>query len=53
LALSASASVDLLIYQSRLIHYTLEPNPTTEDDQNALPQKLSLAFSTADVVILG
>jgi hypothetical protein len=36
-----------------LIEYTLEPNPDAEDDKNAPPQKLALAFSTADVVILG
>jgi hypothetical protein len=38
---------------SQLIHYTLAPNPDAEDDKNAPPQKLALAFSTADVVILG
>ena len=37
---------------SQLIHYTLEPNPDHDTDDNA-PQKLALAFSTADVVILG
>ena len=36
-----------------MIHYTLEPNPDAEDDKNAPAQKLALAFSTADVVILG
>jgi hypothetical protein len=36
---------------SQLIDYTLEPNP--DADKNAPPQKLTLAFSTADVVILG
>jgi hypothetical protein len=38
---------------SQLIEYTLEPNPDAEDDKNEPPQKLTLAFSTADVVILG
>jgi hypothetical protein len=36
---------------------TLEPNPVAEDDNGgraqAPPQKLALAFSTADVVVLG
>ena len=40
-------------HASQLIEYTLEPNPDAEDDKNAPPQKLALAFSTADVVILG
>jgi hypothetical protein len=40
-------------HTSQLIDYTLEPNPYAEDDKNAPPQKLALAFSTADVVILG
>jgi hypothetical protein len=40
-------------HTSQLIEYTLEPNPDAEDDNNAPPQKLALAFSTADVVILG
>jgi hypothetical protein len=40
-------------HTSQLIDYTLEPNPHAEDDKNAPPQKLALAFSTADVVILG
>lgn len=38
---------------SQLIEYKLQPNPDAEDDKNAPPQKLALAFSTADVVILG
>jgi hypothetical protein len=29
------------------------PSPDAEDDKNAPPQKLALAFSTADVVVLG
>ena len=40
-------------HTSQLIEYTLEPNPDAEDDKNAPPQKLALAFSTADVVVLG
>jgi hypothetical protein len=36
-----------------LIEYTLEPNPQNEDDKDAPPQRLSLVFATADVVILG
>jgi hypothetical protein len=40
-------------HTSQLIEYTLEQNPDAEDDKNEPPQKLSLAFSTADVVILG
>ena len=38
---------------SQLIHYSLGENPDAEDDKNKPPQKLTLAFSTADVVILG
>ena len=40
-------------HSSQLIEYTLEPNPDAEDDKNEPPQKLALAFSTADVVVLG
>jgi hypothetical protein len=40
-------------HSSQLIEYTLEPNSHAEDDKNEPPQKLSLASSTADVVILG
>src|ERR1700690_864733 len=40
-------------HTSQLIDYTLEPNPDTENNKNASPEKLALAFSTADVVILG
>ena len=36
-----------------MIHYSLGQNPDVEDDKNEPPQKLVLAFSTADVVILG
>ena len=38
---------------SQLIHYRLDPNPDAGDDKDAPPQKLTLAFSNADVVILG
>jgi hypothetical protein len=38
---------------SQLIAYALESNPDASDNKDAPPQKLSLAFSTADVVILG
>jgi len=40
-------------HTSQLIDYTLEPNPDAGEDKNAPPQELALAFSTADVVILG
>ena len=40
-------------HTSQLIEYSLEPNPDAGDDKNAPPQKFALAFSTADVVILG
>jgi hypothetical protein len=40
-------------HTSQLIDYTLEPNPDAGDNKNAPPQKLALAFSTADVVLLG
>ncbi len=35
------------------MEFTLEPNPDAGDDKNAPRQKLALAFSTVDVVILG
>jgi hypothetical protein len=38
---------------SQLIDYTLEPNLDGEDNKDVPPQKLAVAFSTADVVILG
>src|SRR5208283_5424247 len=38
---------------SQLIEYTLEPNPDAADDKDIPPQRLALAFSTADVVLLG
>ena len=44
-------------HSSQLIEFTLEPNPDAKDDNGgraqAPPQKLTLAFSTADVVVLG
>jgi hypothetical protein len=40
-------------HTSQLIQYTLEPNPDAGEDETAPPQKLAIAFSTADVVILG
>jgi hypothetical protein len=40
-------------HTSQLIDYTLEPNRDAGEDKNDPPQKLALAFSTADVVILG
>jgi hypothetical protein len=40
-------------HTGQLIDYTLGPNPDARDDKHAPPQKLVLAFSTADVVILG
>jgi hypothetical protein len=38
---------------SQLIAFSLDPNPDAGDDKNQPPQKLSLTFSTADVVVLG
>jgi hypothetical protein len=40
-------------HTSQLIDYTLEPNPDASGDRNAPPQKFTIAFSTADVVISG
>ena len=40
-------------HTSQLIDYTLEPNPDASEDKNEPPQRLALALSTADVVILG
>ena len=40
-------------HASQLIEYTLEPNPDAEDEKDAPPDKLTFAFSTADVVVLG
>ena len=38
---------------NHLVDYSIEPNPNASDDKNQPPQKLSLAFSSADVVVLG
>ncbi|SRR6266567_8180366 len=38
-------------HTGQLLHYRLEPNSSAETD--APPEKLTLAFATADVVILG
>ena len=44
-------------HTSQLIEYTLEPNPEADEDDGgrapAPPESLTLAFSTADVVVLG
>ena len=41
-------------HTSQLIEYSLDPNPGAEEaGKDTPPQKLTLAFSTADVVILG
>lgn len=40
-------------HASQLITYSLDPSADAENDKGAPPQMLSLAFSTADVVILG
>lgn len=45
-------------HASQLMEYTLEPNPDAGDDNGGRAQappseKLSFAFSTADVVVLG
>jgi len=38
-------------HTGQLLHYRLEPN--SSDETHAPPEKLALAFATADVVILG
>ena len=38
---------------SQLIEFSLEPNADADADKNEPPQKITLVFSTADVVILG
>ena len=38
---------------SHLIEISLDPNPDAGTDKDSPPQKLSLVFSTADVVLLG
>ena len=44
-------------HASQLIEYSLAPNPEADKDEDrrepAPPEKLALAFSTADVVVLG
>jgi hypothetical protein len=40
-------------HTSQLIDYALEPNPSAGEDKTVPPQKLTLVFSTVDVVILG
>ena len=40
-------------HASQLMEYTLKPNPDRGADRNAPPQQLTLAFATADVVVLG
>ena len=40
-------------HASQLMEYTLKPNPDRGADRNAPPQELTLAFATADVVVLG
>ncbi len=40
-------------HSSHLIEYTLEENPDAKDDPDTPPEKLVLAFSTADVTISG
>jgi hypothetical protein len=38
---------------SQLITFALDPNPEADADKNKPAQKITLQFSTADVVILG
>jgi len=38
---------------AQLLHYSLEANPAAEDAKDAPPERLTLGFSTADVVIMG
>jgi len=44
-------------YTGQLIEHTLEPNPDAHEDDGGRaptpPERLTLAFSTADVVVLG
>lgn len=40
-------------HSNHLIEYTLEENPDAKDDPNTPPEKLVLAFSTADVTLSG
>jgi hypothetical protein len=38
---------------THLVYCVLEPNPSAEDEPEAPPDRLSLAFATQDVVLLG
>jgi len=38
---------------AQLLHYSLEANPEAEGNKDAPPERLTLGFSTADVVVLG
>ena len=49
----ATAQVKLGFAAHQLLHYTLEPSPEIEHSQDAPPERLTLGFSTADVVLLG
>jgi hypothetical protein len=40
-------------HTSQLIDYILEPSQDTVEGNNALPQKMAVAFYTADFVVLG
>jgi hypothetical protein len=40
-------------HASQLLDYHLQPNPAAGNEKNAPPEKLTLAFSTADVVLTG
>ncbi len=40
-------------HSNHLIEYTLEENPEVTEDPNTPPEKIILAFSTADVTISG
>ena len=40
-------------HTSQLIDYILTTNPGAGDDKDAPPEKLALAFSTTDIVLLG
>lgn len=40
-------------HSNHLIEYTLDENPDAKDEPNTPPEKLALAFSTADVTISG
>ncbi len=38
---------------SQLIEFSLDPNPDADANKNEPPQKITLVFATADVVVLG